>query len=122
MKYILMFFLLLVIGCANKVEVPSTVEQHVSGQATVTTTIELGFLDQLTKLCTDEFGTTIYATSADHDKAVADCVFNHLSLLNVTPAQLSTFGSNYCKAGADLSSFTLDQQTQILSTCKALGL
>jgi hypothetical protein len=79
---------------------------------TTTLTITLGIIDQINKLCTDQLATTIFNNKAEHDKAVADCVLNHLNA-TIPGSAAATYGSQFC--GANVT-------PQTAATCTALGL
>ncbi len=76
--------------------------------------INMTFINQLVGLCQDKNLQSDFATYELWKQAVANCVFDNMSILNVANSPL-------CKPGADLSHYTPDQQQQILAACAAMG-
>lgn len=121
MKYTILLSLFL-IGCGlngtQKFDVSDSTQNVVqSGSSFTYVTIRLEFIQQVNDLCKASLLESDYASEELYNKAVAECTFKNLAILNINPAQVTDFTSQYCQPGADLSSFTPDQIAQIQSAC-----
>lgn len=121
MLAVILLFNILMTTVACQQIVPGRVDVVASGTATVEVTASLRILDQLEALCIKETAPESYPSSADRDKAVADCVFGHLSSIGSPSSALTDFTGQYCGAGADLQGLTESELATIRSTCAALG-
>lgn len=108
-KLILVTLFLAACSSEHDVVVSGTTTSEVTGGSTVT--ITLGIIDQLNKLCTDKLATTSYSTRALHDKAVADCVLEHLNT-TIPSSVASTYADQYCGK---------NETKETKEVCKALG-
>lgn len=111
---LLIAFLIFLAGCGNSI--PSRIDVVNSGTSKIELTVSLEVINQLKALCTEQNAPIVFPTRQDKDKAIADCVFEHL---NMTTGGVS-FADQYCN-GADLSGFTPEQVATIETTCASLG-
>ncbi len=118
-KSVLLFVSLGLMGCQQLV--PGRVDVVQSGTSTTEVTVSLRVIDQIKQLCTEQVAPVVFATKGEHDKAVADCVFEHLSSITTTGA-LNDYVKKYCQPTSDLSAFTAEQIAAIDSTCATLGM
>lgn len=97
--------------------------QHIliSGDAYSYIVVRLEFIQQINDLCRDANIQSDYATEALYKKAVADCTFHQLSILNIDPAKVKDFQNAYCEPGADLSGFTPQQASDVLAACAVVA-
>lgn len=122
MKYLILMFVSLTAACGfngtQKLET-NNAEQSVvqSGSSYAYVIVRLEFIQQIHDLCRDKYLVSDYETEALYRQVVAECVFDNLAILNISP----TFQNSYCEPGADLSGFTPEQTSDILAACAALG-
>lgn len=83
--------------------------QHVVNSGTSTFSIQFSFISEIKGLCEDSLKTEYFATEEEYNKAVADCTFAKLVILNANPKQ------SFCTA--DRSGLTPEQLLQIISLC-----
>lgn len=106
-----LIFLVLLSGCGingtQRLDISNS-EQNVS--------ISFAFLDQIERLCKEQYLPELYPTPELYNQAIANCVFQ-----NVSTSQIAALQNQVCKPGADLSSYTTDQITQLKQTCQLLG-
>jgi len=81
--------------------------------------IRLEPIQQFITLCQQSNLRSDFESDTLYNKAVADCVFDKLELINA--AQLQAFQNANCQPGADLSQYTLQQQSDIRAACLLLG-
>lgn len=113
-KILLLVIMSLFLACQGRFDVVQ------SGTSTTEITVSFRVIDQIKALCTAQLSTTSYSNQFEYNKAVADCVFAHLSSITSIGA-LNTFANQYCQPTSDLSSFTPAQIVSINTTCAALG-
>ncbi len=109
-KYLLI--LLCATGCGvngtQKVDIPDSTQRVVTS-GTSTFSIQFSFISEVKGLCQDSLATTEFASTAEYDKAVADCTLAKLAILSSNPKQ------SLCTA--DRTGLTPDQLVQLVALC-----
>lgn len=83
--------------------------------------VRLEYLEQIKALCQDANPIEGFETETLHKKAIAECTIENMNVFNIDLGEVDSFTNEYCIEGADLSSFTPQQQADIIAACTALG-
>ena len=67
-----------------------------SGKSTTYVSLKFEFIDQLKELCQDTHIQKDYQTLELYNKAVGDCVFDHLSSVGVAAPTIKSFQEQHC--------------------------
>ena len=122
MKYLLTAILFLVVGCNSTLKTKTEDQKIVSsGESHNYVIVRLEFIEQIRQLCQDKLLQQDYETLELWKKAIADCTFNNLDIVNINPIQANTFMDTYCAPNADLSQLSEQDQLSILATCNTLN-
>ena len=109
------------IACEAKVKTETQDQKLVSsGESYNYIVVRIEFLDQINQLCKDSILASEYEDELLLKKAIADCTFDNLSLLNIDPQLATSFNNDYCKEDADLSQFGPNEILNINAACAAL--
>lgn len=124
MKYLILLLLLFTASCGfngkQKVETnDSKQEVIISGESYNYVVVRLEFIKEMKELCAESLLSSNYESEELYDKAVADCTFEHLSVLNTSA--LTSFTTDYCNLGDNTSQLTPEQLANIEAACQVLN-
>lgn len=117
MKKLVLLLALMGIGCG----INGTQNFQITGTSYSYVIVRLEFIQEINALCKQSLLREDFASSELYEQAVSKCTLEKMSLFNINPTTVSSFQNTYCKEGADLSGFTLDEQADILAACGALN-
>lgn len=91
------------------------------GESYTYVVLRLEFIQQVRELCEQRTLRSDFESDELYEQEVASCTIDNLALLNINIDALGEFQDSLCREDADLSSFSPEEQQDILAACTALG-
>lgn len=90
----------------------------VGGEAYQYVVVQFEFISSIKQLCSDIHPHKDYTDSIERDKAIAQCTFDNLSILD--SALISEFTNEFCDDTINYNDLTPEEQAEVDTLCEVL--